>query len=600
MANNVVNLTTLDFPSIKNNLKTYLEANSVFKDYDFDSSNINVLLDILSYNTYLQSFYLNMIATEMFLDSAQLDSSIISHAKELNYTPRSRRSAQSDISLIYPVSENVNQIVLPKGLLFSGTNGTDNITYSLSDNISITSSNNTFTANLTIYEGTWFDQAYIYNSASADQRFIVPDANVDSTSITVSVVEDNNSTVLDYSKADSLLDLNANSKVFFLQSTEDSRYEVIFGDGVFGRKPKDQSTIYITYRSSLYGEDGNSCGNFYLAQDVADLNELTQATLPDGSENYVTTNLKSYGGAEKETNRSIKFNAPRHYQTQGRAITVSDYKNLILQNYPNVYDVSIYGGETVTGSIEYGKVFISLNGSNNRTLSNNEKREIQNFIKTKSILGIEPVTTNPKDLFAVVNTNVYYDTSATVKNTSQLSANVRTSIVTYNTNNLELFNNTLRYSKLVETIDDSDTSILSNETNLTLRIKHVPVLNRSDAISIDFNNKITQETFTSSIFTSFDKNYKFVDKIDDVTNNNKYVYKLEININNVNPIYTVVGTIDYETGIVSIGENIITGYQGNAINFDATPTNKDLDGTKNNIIQVDVDNITINVIGDTR
>ena len=596
MANNIVNLTTLDFPSIKANLKNYLQSNSVFKDYNFDSSNLNVLLDILSYNTYLQSYYLNMIATEMFLDSAQLDSSIISHAKELNYTPRSKRSASATITLTYPIQESdVYSLTVPKGLQFTGTNGSNVHTYTVAQNETITSSNSTFSANITIYEGSWFSETFVYNANDDAQRFIIQDENIDTTSITVTSIEDNNSTEIDYIKADSLLNATANSKIYFLQATENQRYEIVFGDDVLGRKPKDQSTIFITFRSTE-GAAGDNCTDFILSQDLAEFNGKSQGTLADGSVNFVTTLAASAGGADKESHRSIKYNAPRHYQTQGRAVTASDFKNLIIQNYPNVYDASVYGGETVTDTVEYGKVYISLNGYNNRILSNIEKQEIVDFLKTKSILGIEPVAINANEIFAVITSDVYVDYTSTSKNYTQLKNAVITGITTYNNDSLELFNNTLRYSKLIEAIDDSDTSILSNSTNLLIRKKHVPTLNTLESITLDFNNAIQAGTFTSTNFVSLGKNYKLVDKVTGITNNNRYVYKLEVNVDNTNPIYSVIGNIDYNKGIVTIGEIEISAYTGTSIKFDATPNVKDLKGSRNNIIQIDLDEININMV----
>ena len=337
-ANSSLSLVSLDFENVKSSLKDYLKSQSVFRDYDFDGSNMNVLLDVLSYNTFMNAFYLNMAASEGFLDSAQLRSSLISHAKELNYTPRSARSSEAVVNVTFTVvSGNTNSFEIPKGTQFSGTNSNGGFTFVTGDAHTLTSASNIFTMNnLSIYEGSYINETFTIDNGVESQKFILSNPDVDTTSIAVTLVEDDGATLTDFAQAPNLYGLNATSAVYFVQSTLDGYYELVFGDGTFGRIPKNNASIFVTYRVSN-GDASNQIQTFSIDRDLGTFNSV-------GVNALVTTVSASSDGGTVETIESIRFRAPRHYQTQDRAITTNDYANMIYENYPEVKAVNVYGG----------------------------------------------------------------------------------------------------------------------------------------------------------------------------------------------------------------------------------------------------------------
>ena len=375
-SNASISLASLDFDTLKANLKSFLSTQSAFKDYDYEGSNMNVLLDVLSYNTYMNAFYLNMAVSEMFLDSAQLRSSVVSHAKVLNYTPRSSRSSTAVVNIRIPTS-NAIILTVPKGTSFSGRNASGNYTFTTDETMTLTSGNNTFVANnISIYEGSYSQDAFIIDYTNETQKFTLLNAGVDTDSLMVTVVENDGQDVNQFLYASSLYGLNANSNVFFLQTDLDGRYQVVFGDNTFGRTPKNGATVLAEYRSCA-GSPANGIDTFTIENDLGGINS-TEIT--DGV--TITTIDASRNGANVETIESIRYNAPRHFQTQERVVTTQDYVDLILANFPDIESVNAYGGETISGlgDVEYGKVYVSCStyAGNNLTaaLGDVYKRQI--------------------------------------------------------------------------------------------------------------------------------------------------------------------------------------------------------------------------------
>jgi len=306
MANSALVLTSLDFDTLKSQLKTFLQSQSQFKDYDYEGSNMNVLLDVLSYNTYLNSFYLNMMASETFLDTAQLYSSVVSHAKELNYTPRSARSAKATVSCNFITTGISNTFSIPKGTQFSGQNANGSYTFVTDRTQTITSTNNVFSiTSLDIYEGSYINETMIVDNTIENQKFVLSNKNIDTSSIVVTVSEDNGSNVNDFLQSDTLYNLNSESQIYFLQSTLDGYYEIVFGDGVFGRVPQNNALILVTYRV-CNGSDGNGVTTFFLNKDLGAYNG-------GNSTAKITPVVTSADGSPIETIESIRFRAPRNY-----------------------------------------------------------------------------------------------------------------------------------------------------------------------------------------------------------------------------------------------------------------------------------------------
>jgi hypothetical protein len=333
MANNSISLVNLDFDTLKANLKTYLKSQSQFSDYDFDGSNMSVLLDILSYNTHLNAFYMNMAISEMFLDSAQLRNSVISRSKELNYIPRSAKSSQAQINIRIQQS-NLSSFTIPFGTKFTGKSSNGTFQYSTDRGYIIYPANGVFQANVSIYEGRYLTEAFVVDESIEAQRFIMSNDNIDTDSLTILLSENDGQVNTYLTKAENLYGLKANSSIYFLQATEDTRYEIVFGDGVFGRKPLDNSVIYSEYRVCS-GANADGSTNFTLDDNLGPVNGIGSIS------STITVINSSSGGAGAETLESIRFNAPRYFQTQERAITTNDFSAIITQQYQNIKNVYV-------------------------------------------------------------------------------------------------------------------------------------------------------------------------------------------------------------------------------------------------------------------
>jgi len=603
MANSALQLSSLDFDTLKQNLKTYLSTQSVFKDYNFDGSNINVLLDVMSYNSYLNSFYLNMVASEMFLDSAQKLDSVVSHAKELNYTPRSAKSAEANLYFQVDTS-TPSPFTIKKGSMFGGTNANGTYTFVTDKDYSFTSANNTFTIpNLAIYQGKYITDTFIYNVSNEAQRFILSNKNIDTDSITVVVTENNVNT--NFSVATTLFNLTATSNVYFLQAAQNNQYEIVFGDGNFGRIPNNLAILNINYRVTN-GSDADGITSFICNQDLGLMNGGTASV-----QTPITVIANSSGGANAESIDSIKFAAPRYFATQQRAVASDDYSSLILGNFGgSISDVSVYGGETLEPK-QYGKVVVALKPIGGTVSPDYIKTEIISFMKPYIALPNKVIVTDPEYLYCKINTTVQYDKTITTKSSIGLQADILAGIVQYSADHIEKFGNDLRYSKLVAHIDDTDTSITSNDTSINIIKRLTPALNYSSTFSFSFNNAAEIEQLspgytkknplsdepvvTSTAFTYVDTtgtSYP-LSYIRDDNFGNLLVYST------INGVFSVlnstIGTIDYTTGDVKIN-NLLTSYYGNYIELYMVPANKDIIVNNNKILLIDPNDVTITMV----
>lgn len=585
-ANSSIVLSSLDFDTIKNTFKSYLKTQDRFKDYDFDGSNMSVLLDILSYNTFHNAFYLNMIGSEMFLDSAQLRDSVVSHAKELNYTPRSFKSAQANVNVsIISNVLNKRSIVIPKGYTFTSRFGPRNFTFSTAENIIISdytlSANRNqliFTGtNIPIYEGYYVADNYTY-STSNPQRFVISNKNVDVSSITVTVMEDVGATTLVYNRAQSLFDINSSSKVFFVQGAENDSYEIVFGDGVNGRMPKNNSVVTIEYRVSN-GELPN--GSNLFTPDVT-IDEETDIT--------VTTNQSATGGAISESLESIKYNAPRHFNTQERAITTEDYETLLKINFPEVNAVTAYGGENLDPP-QFGKVYVAVDLNELDSLPQVKIDQYYNFLKPRSPVSIDPVFVDPEYTYIQVKSTVNYNVNVTRLSTEDIKTIAKSSIINYAQANLNNFNRIFRYSKLVQAIDNSQASIVSNETDIKAIKVLVPETGTLLNFDINFRIPLSIVYDTDGMGYSISST-EFSYKGNKVVLRDDGISAIEVLSASTGQLIEVVGRIDYETGLLQFSNFKIDSYIGAGIKVYASPKFKDLSTINNvilNIIEEDVE-----------
>lgn len=593
MANTSVSLVGLDFNTIKTNLKNFLKTNTAFKDMDFEGSNINVLLDVLSYNTYLNSYYTNMIASEMFLDTAQLRDSIVSHAKELNYLPRSFVSAKASVNVaITPVSAAVTSIVIPKYTSFTSRVGSNTFSFTTNETVVVTESNNgAFSASLDIFEGIAVSETFVVDRSNTVQRFVLSNPTVDVDSINITVYEDSGQTELDYTQATTLVGLANTSQIFFVQAAENFQYEILFGDGVYGRQPKNGSSAVIKYRASS-GEAPNGASVFSSDGAI------------DGHSNVsVTTISSASGGVQAENNESIRFNAPRRFQAQDRAITPSDYEILLKTRFPEIQAISVYGGEEATPP-QYGRVYISIDTANAEGVSVVSKNNYKDYIQQRSPLTIGVEFIDPEFTYVDVQTNVKYNTSRTSKTTSDISSAVKAAISLYSLNNIEDFNSTLYYSNLIKSIDSSDASILGNDTTLRLIKRIQPSLNVNQEIDIDFQNVLDIDPFLRTDSTDVSYGYTISSTaftfsnttcllIDDSLGN---VFIATKDFSNVR-VLRKVGTIDYITGFLHLTTFNISAYQGTYIKIFARAKNKDLVSRRNSILTIDLNDVSVNATG---
>lgn len=590
MANSSKDLTTLDFETIKNNLKNHLRSQNVFKDYDFDGSNINVLLDVLAYNTNLNAFYLNMIGSEMFLDSALLRDSVVSHAKELNYVPRSFRSAFATIGIsLYDTSENAT-VVIPRGTTFTGRNQERSFSFVVSDDVVAESVGNDYfyANNVTIYEGDYAYDSYTVNESNP-ARYIITNKTVDTNSIIVSIIEDGGEVTLAYDKVDNLFGLGATSQVFFVQAAENDTYEIVFGDGVIGRKPKDRSIVLIQYRK-CNGELPNGINTF-----------SADSSIGSATVKAVDVISKAAGGSIPESLESIKYNAPRAFTTQERVVTAEDYKTLLLQNFSDINDVSAYGGEEASPP-RYGKVMIALDLKNTDELPPQRLQDFTLFIKKRSPLSIDPVFISPQYTYIDVKTKVKYDINRSSLSSQDIKNIVLSSIQNYNLNYLNGFTKTLRYSKFVSTIDNSDDSIVSNDTELKAIKRFVPDLTLTKNYDIDFGFALDDDISPlpkirkvddSTVITSTPFGYEGRQVI--LEDDGNGIMRLMEFRHNAYEQVRIVGHVDYKKGIIVLNNFKPTSLISNYIRILARTSEFDIASQQNTILSIVNEDINVKI-----
>ena len=590
MANSSIVLTNLDFDTIKSTFKSYLQSQDRFNDYDFDGSNINVLLDVLAYNTYHNAFYLNMVGNEMFLDSAQLRDSVVSHAKELNYVPQSFRSAQANVNInIVSTDTNKRSVVIPKGTTFTSRLLDKNYTFSVDENIIVseyTLSSNTisFTGkNITLYEGYYVNDTYTYTYGTPS-KLIISNKNVDVSSLSVTVVEDSGASTLVYKRATSMFDLTKDSLVFFVQGAESDSYEIVFGDGVTGRRPKNNSIISIEYRISN-GELPNGCNRF-----------VPDSTIQGETNINVTTNSAAAGGNVYETTESIKYNAPRHFTSQERAITTEDYETLLKINFPEINTVTAYGGEDLDPP-QFGKVYVSVDLKEVDALPDIKKLEYYRFLKPRSPVSIDPVFVDPEYTYLGVTSKVNYNVNITALTADDIKTITGSAILLYAENTLNNFNRTFRYSKLIQAIDNSQVSVISNETDITIIKIATPEIGKFLTFDINYNipltveQQSTQRTNQFSVYTSFIQ-YKGIKAfIRDNGNGSLNVLSAA-----TEALIDTVGTIDYDKGLLQFSNFKIDSFFGAGVKFYAYPRNKDISTINNVILNIVEEDISITAV----
>ena len=595
-----LDISELDFENIKGSLKRFLSNQNEFKDYDFEGSSMAILLDLLAYNTHYLAYNANFVANEMFMDTAQLRSSVASLAKLVGYTPNSARAPIADLKLVINDGTGAT-ITIPAGTKFS--TAVDGLTYtfvSIADK-TVQPVDSIYTAqSLEIYEGTYVSYNYTFDSGDIDQRFLIPSDRADSTTIKVAVQNSaSDTTSSTYIKATSITELDGTSKVFFLQEAEDGQFEIYFGDGVIGKSLDDGNIVNISYVVTNKTE-ANGAQSFNLSGSISGFNDVT-----------ITVNSSAQGGGEPETLQSIKTNASNFYSAQDRAVTVEDYKAKVKQLYANTQSVSAWGGEDAETPF-YGRVYISILPTSGSNLTDSTKDGIVKELKKYSVASVTPVIIDPETTDVILTTTVKFDEKATIKVADTIKSNVITTITNYNANTLQAFDTMFRHSKLTGLIDDTDSSVLSNITTVQLRKSFTPTIGSSTKYSINFANALYNphsghNTSSGGILSSSGfkvygdtTNVWFLD--DDGTGNVRR-YRMDGSVRSY--ANSTQGTINYSSGLVEVNSlnvsNIenIRGAASTVIEVTVKPNSNDIVPIRNQVLDIDIANSSVTVEADT-
>jgi hypothetical protein len=499
-------VTELDFDTIKQNLKTYLKAQSEFTDYDFEGSGLNVLLDILAYNTHYNAYYLNMVANEAFMDTALLRDSVISHAKVLGYIPYSRKAASATLNFTVSTSSNtLSTVTIPRGFSFL-SNEIDGVSYNFVTlaETTVTKSNTDFTfLELPIYEGQLVTYNYTYDQqTNPKQIFSIPDSDVDVSTISLTVqASSSNTTIETFIKGTDASNVSTTSPVFYLQEDRGEKYSVYFGNNIIGKSITDGNIVSLSYLITN-GDAANKANNFVATGTLSDSlgNSLTDFTINPISQ--------AAGGSERESVDEIKSAAPLQFTTQNRLITFNDYASYIKKNYPAVESVSVWGGEDETPPV-FGRVFVSLKPKQYYYLSDVEKqRIIDEIITPKAVVAVQTIIRDPEYLYLLINSEVSYDPKKTILTKDQLTSAIRSSILNYKTQNLDRFDSKFILSRLQDAIDNTDTnSIIGSQTVIKLQKRFKPVLNANKSYNIVFGVPLHRGTITNKMTSTQFKVY---------------------------------------------------------------------------------------------
>jgi len=612
----LVNFTNLDFEDVKTTLKEYLKSNSNFTDYDFEGSNLSTILDVLAYNTYITSYNANMVANEVFIDTATLRENVVALARNVGYTPRSRKASTSAISFSVNatnITPKPASITLRKGTVAAskGVFGSSGGSFCILDDITVPVINGVAAFNeIPIYEGTVVEKNFTYSARNPQQKFILPNVGIDTDLIRVGVKNSASSTAtVKYSLQDNLFYVGSDSKIYFLQEVADERYEIFFGDGVFGKKLDDQNYVTVTYLVTN-GDAGNGISSFAFNGRLTYVRDGSEYTVTSGI-SLVIPEYRSRGGSAIEEVESVRKFAPKIYATQNRAVTADDYETLIpAKIYPDTESISVFGGEELIPP-QYGKVFISIKPRFGDFLPNLIKDNIKLKLKKYAVAGVVPEILDLKYLYLETSSRVYYNTNL-APSAAEVSTIVSNNAAKYaDSTELNKYGARFKYSKFLKIIDDSHESVTSNITVVKMRRDLRVVPNTIAEYQIGFGNQFHISSMTGYNIKSSSFRVAGIAEnvyISDIPNSNRQTGSLFFftvpNIGSQSPtiIRSNVGTIDYVNGIITINAiNIVAGMQKDSqeiIEIQATPLSNDVVGLQDLYLQLDTSNSTFEMVAD--
>jgi len=606
----LINFTNLDFDQIKQSLKDYIQSNSDFTDYDFEGSNLSTILDVLAYNTYITSYNANMLSNEVFIDSATLRENVVSLARNIGYIPRSKKSSRTnisffvDISSVSPTPANLTLKAGPVATTGGRFNGQsfvfgipEDITVSVIDGIASFD-------NIEVYEGSYLSQSYVYSTRNPFQKFILPNIGIDLDSLVVTVRPSIDSSVsTKYTRQDELFDsvtkstINKNSNIYFIQEAESEQYEVIFGDGVFGKALEDGNIIEMTYIVTN-GSDGNGVNSFTFSGSVSYVRNSVEIFVTSGI-SLISTILPSSGGESIESIDSIRKYAPQLYATQNRALSAGDYETLIPNKiYPETESISVFGGEDLVPP-QYGKVFISIKPRNGDFVPNLIKQNIKRDLKRYAVAGIVPEILDLKYLFIETSSKVYYNTNL-APSASLVSTKVQRDLTAYaESSELNKYGARFKYSRFLKVIDSSHESVTSNITTVEMRRDLRLAVSEVAEYAIDFGNEIHVQSMSgfnirSSAFRVLNINTDvYLYDVPDSTAEKGQISLFSLNEGSSTPVIQRrnIGVIDYKKGRITLDPiNIVSGKTKDNVQImeiSATPESNDIIGLQDLYLQLD-------------
>ena len=607
----LVNFTNLDFDQIKSSIREYLRANSNFTDYDFEGSNLSIIIDTLAYNTYISSYNANMISNEVFIDGATLRENVVSLARNIGYVPHSRSASKANISFFVDTTgftTNPLTLTLKSGVVATTSTsfGNQNYSFIIPQDITIPVVNGiALFENVNIYEGTFIINNFSVDANNPNQKFILENANIDIDSINVFVRDTQASTIKNSFKlSKNLFDITSESRVFFIQEIEDQRYELIFGDGIFGKKLNNLNYIEVSYNITN-GESANGVSSFNFNGRIVDNNNRVITT----GISLITTNSSSQNGREIESVESIRKYAPRKYSSQNRAVTATDYETIIPTIYPEAESISVFGGEDLNPP-KYGRVFISIKPINGPFVSNQIKDNIKSSLRKYSVAGIVPEIIDLKYLYLETDTTAYYNSNSTFDANSIKDA-ILTNIRNYtNSKELNKYGARFKYSKYLKIIDDSNSAVTSNITKVIMRRDLGVVLNTFADYEICYGNEFHIKTQNGYNIKSSGFNVSGINDtlyLTDIPNSNGLTgsivfFKLQSSTESV-IVKRNVGIIDYVKGEIRLYPvNIIstskTSFSQPIIQISVIPKSNDVIGLQDLYLQLDINNIKLNMLSD--
>ena len=595
MASNKLVVSDFDFDNVKSNLKTFLQNQPEFSDYNFEGSGFAVLLDTLAYNTHYLGFNANMLVNETYLDSADIRKNIVALAKMIGYTPSSVRAPVSTIDITVNNASG-SSILMNKGTTFTSSVDGTGYNFLTNEDITITPLNGVYKfSDVNLYEGTLVTFKYTVDSTDTDQRYIIQNLNADTSTLKVTVQNSvSDSTLNTYTLATGLRNITDTSKIYFLQETDNGKFEVYFGDDVIGKKLEDGNIVILEYIVTNKTE-ANGAKTFELAGSIGAFSNVT-----------ISTKANAQGGSEAETKESIRFNAPLQYTAQDRAVTATDYESIVKTLYPNALSVSAWGGEDDETPV-YGVVNIAIKAASGSTLTETTKASIVKGLIPYNVASVRPAIVDPETTSIILSSVAKYDKKGTSKSADTIKSEIVTAVTNYNTTTLQKFDGVFRFSKLTGLIDDVDTSILSNITTINIRKNFTPTIASSTKYDVYFRNAIyNPHSGHSSVLSSTGFKVTGSDNemfLDDDSNGNVRRYFLVSGVKTY--ANNTQGTINYETGQVTLNSlNVasisnIRNAVSNVIEITVKPNSNDIVPVRNQVVEIDVTNSNITVEEDT-